>query len=95
MRSPYSAYAKQAAVTWGVNDGQVGAELVLNLDDDLFGPELLFTLQSCILVLNVVLHVAAVVLAWAVKTSQQLSTAIRILDVATCCVSSFTYLQLL
>lgn len=54
------AYSVQAALTWGVNDGQIGAELVLNLDNNLFGPKLLFTFQPCILIFYVVLHIATV-----------------------------------
>ena len=42
-------------LAWGVNDGEVGAELVLDLDHDLFGPELLLALQPGILVLDIVL----------------------------------------
>ena len=34
--------------TWGVNDGQVGAKLVFNLDYNFSLPELMFSLQSCI-----------------------------------------------
>ena len=42
--------------TWCVNDGQVWAILVLNLDHNLFGPELLLPLKPPILILNIVLH---------------------------------------
>lgn len=42
--------------TWCVNDGQVGAVLVLDLDHDFLGPELLLPLQPGILVLNVFLQ---------------------------------------
>ena len=44
------------APTWGVDDGQVGAELVLDLDDDFLGPELLLALQPPVLSLNVLLQ---------------------------------------
>ena len=43
-------------ITWGVDDGQVGAVLVFNLDHDLLGPELLLPLQPLILILNVLLQ---------------------------------------
>ena len=43
-------------LTWGVNDGQVGAEFVLDLDDDLLGPELLLALQASVLSLGVLLR---------------------------------------
>lgn len=43
-------------VTWGINDRQVGAVLVLDLDHDLLGPELLLPLQASVLILNVLLH---------------------------------------
>ena len=42
--------------TWGVNDCEIGTELVLNLDYNLLGPELLLPLQPGILILDVVLH---------------------------------------
>ena len=42
--------------TWGVNDSQVRAKLVLDLDDNLSLPELMLSLQACILILNVLLH---------------------------------------
>ena len=38
-----------------VDDGEVGAELVLDLDDDLLGPELVLPLQPRVLVLDVFL----------------------------------------
>ena len=42
--------------TWSVNDRQIRAELVLNLDYNLLCPELLLTLQPGILILNIVLQ---------------------------------------
>ena len=45
--------------TWCVNDGQIGAVFVLNLDHNLLRPELLLPLQAAILVLNVVLRHAS------------------------------------
>ena len=41
--------------TWSVNDGQVGAVFVLDLDHNLLRPELLLSLQAPILIFNVVL----------------------------------------
>lgn len=43
-------------LTWGINDGQVGAVLVLDLDHNLLGPELLLPLQALVLVFNVLLQ---------------------------------------
>ncbi len=45
--------------TWRVDDREVGAELVLNLDHDLLGPELLLSLQPGVLDLDVLLRGAA------------------------------------
>jgi hypothetical protein len=42
--------------TRGVDDGEVGAVLVLDLDHDLLGPELLLALQARVLVLDVLLR---------------------------------------
>lgn len=47
---------QQKALTWSVDDGQVGAELVLDLDHNLSLPELLLALQTGVLVLNVLLR---------------------------------------
>lgn len=43
-------------VTWSVDDGQIGAVLVLDLNHDLLGPELLLPLQPLVLILNVLLQ---------------------------------------
>jgi hypothetical protein len=43
-------------VTWGVDDGQIGTVLVLNLDNNLLGPKLAFTGETLIFVLNVFLQ---------------------------------------
>lgn len=43
--------------TWSIDDGQVGAVLVLNAHDNLPGPELLLSFQTVVLSLNVVLPV--------------------------------------
>ena len=42
--------------TWRVNDGQIWAVFVLNLDHNLLGPELLLPLKPPVLILNIVLH---------------------------------------
>ena len=53
------AYTAQAKVplTWCVNDGEIWTELVLNLDNNFLSPELLFSLQPCILTFYVVLQI--------------------------------------
>ncbi len=53
FRSQHQAAATRRA--WCVDDGEVGAELVLDLDDDLLGPELVLPLQPRVLVLDVLL----------------------------------------
>lgn len=44
-------------LTWCVNDSEVGTKLVLYLDNDFLGPELLFSLQPCVFILYVVLQI--------------------------------------
>lgn len=53
-----------ANITWGVDDGQVGAVLVLNLDHNLLGPELLLPLQPLIFILNVLLQGTSSGICW-------------------------------
>ena len=45
--------------TWCVYNGQIGAVLVLDLDDDLLGPKLLLTLQPRVLILYIFLCASA------------------------------------
>lgn len=42
-------------LTWCVDDSKVGTKLVLYLDNNFLGPELLFPLQPCVFILYVVL----------------------------------------
>ena len=63
---PYFSIHRRAH-TWRVDDGQVWAVLVFNLDDDLLRPELALSLQPCVLKLDVGLlpqHILSEVPFW-------------------------------
>lgn len=64
--------------TWGIDDGQVGAKLVLNFDNNLLGPELLLALQSGILTLNIVLHSAVCMMQRSSGMGASISRADRV-----------------
>ena len=44
-------------LTWCVNDGEVWTEFVFDFDNNFLGPELLFSLQTCVFILYVVLQI--------------------------------------
>ena len=44
-------------LTWCVDDGEVWTELVFDFDNYFLGPELLFSLQTCVFILYIVLRI--------------------------------------
>lgn len=55
-RLPRCIANMEVMLTWCVNDCKIWTKLVFNLDNNLLGPKLLFSLQTRILTLYVVLQ---------------------------------------
>jgi len=51
-----SGWASTNRLTWCVNDGQVGTELVLDAHNNLLAPKLLLLLQALVFKVNILLH---------------------------------------
>lgn len=80
---------RSKALTWSINDGQVGAELVLDFDNNLALPELVLPFQSCILILDVFLQHQR----WSWTAYRSLSVTLILLacctsHLASCCILS-------